>query len=408
MPKEIDRLSDAKARKNLKPGWYCDGRGLYLQVSKWESKSWVFRYKFAGRERRMGLGAYHDISLSEARELARECRNQLKQGFDPIELRLDRKRSQEIERLKDKTFKECATAYIESRKPEWTNAKHSWQWTRSLEQYAYPVLGDLLVQQIDLNLVLEVLEPIWTVKTETATRVRQRIEAVLDWSTVRDYREGPNPARLKGHLDKVLPERSKIARVVHQAAMDYRDLPEFYRSLCQQSSISALALRFIILTVSRSNETRSSRIGEIDENTWIVPEERTKSKREHRVPLSKEALKVLDLASPFLRGGYIFSGTGRSKGISDTAVRNILKSSYPELTVHGFRSTFRDWVAEQTSYQPELAEKALGHVLRDKVEAAYQRGDLFEKRRCLMDSWANYCMKGKARGDVSPIKSEAG
>ena len=405
MAKLTERLKDLVVKRTTEPGWYPDGNGLYLQVSKTSSKSWVYRYKRKGKERRRGLGPYPTVGLLDARDEAANCRALLKQGIDPIDHNRDMEAAKHLSELKGLTFRECAEAYIESRKAEWKNEKHHYQWNQSLETYAFPTIGELSVQDIDLGFILNVLEPIWNTKTETASRVRQRIETILDWAKVRQYREGENPARWRGHLDKLLPSPKKIQKVVHLPAMDYRDVPTFYQLLRQGRSVSKLALAFLIQTATRSKEAREAQWGEIDlkDKVWVVPGDRTKAGREQRIPLTDEALSILEDIKDFKHDNFVFPSTRRGKGIRDTSVRKQLQNKHPGLTVHGFRSSFRDWCAEMTNYPRELAEKALGHVLQDKVEAAYQRGDLFEKRRKLMDSWADYCLKEQTDADVVPI-----
>lgn len=394
MARTIEQLS-ATGLPSKDPGLHHDGRGLYLQVKR-GGRSWVLRYMLNGRARHMGLGPYPDVTLAEARKAATECRSLLRDGVDPIEMRQRRRQAAILEAAQAITFEECASRLIDAHKAGWRNAKHAAQWSSTLETYAYPVIGSLPVQAIDTGLVMKVLEPIWHVKPETATRVRQRIEAVLDWAKARNYRSGENPAQWRGHLDKLLPKPSKVRAVRHHEAMPYAELPEFFEVLAKRDTMSAKALAFTILTAARSGETRGATLGEIDfKNTvWTIPGERTKSGREHRVPLSSEALALLrslkhlgddkdDLLFPNRRG----------RPLSDTAMRKYLQEDLgkPGLTVHGFRSTFRDWAAEQTNVPREVAEAALAHVLRNKTEAAYQRGDMLARRRELMDLWAKYC-----------------
>lgn len=409
MAKLTQKLTDLKVRKGIEPASYPDGNGLYLQIRKSGAKDWFYRYEVGGRGRKKGLGSYPTISLQDAREAAHECRILRKNGIDPVEHFQKLQKEQVLLERKVMTFKECAEAYIDARKPEWKNEKHQYQWSQSLTSYAYPYIGDLSVQEINLSLVLKVLEPIWQTKTETASRVRQRIESILDWAKVREYREGENPARWRGHLDKLLPSPKKIQKVVHQPAMDYMDVPEFYKAIRTNQAVSKLALVFIVLTATRSKETRFARWSEIDfkNKVWTIPEERTKSGREQRVPLTGEMISRLKQAESIKLGDFVFPSTKARQGISDTAVRKQLQDKHADLTVHGFRSSFRDWCAEMTNYPRELAEKALGHVLTDKVEAAYQRGDMFEKRRKLMESWNDFCVNGQATGDVVPINKAA-
>ena len=313
------------------------------------------------------------------------------------------------------TFKACATQYIEAHKAGWKNAKHAAQWESTLETYAHPVFGSLPVQVIDAKLVRKALDPIWRQKPETASRLRQRIEAVLDWAKALGYRTGDNPARWRGHLDKLLPKRSKVRAVRHHKAMPYKELPKFFGALVGRDTVSAKALAFTLLTAARSGETRGATLREIDYDAaiWIVPGERTKSGREHRVPLTDEALAIL-------RGldhlgddpDAVLFPNPSGKPLSDAAMRKFLQTTMwrSDLTVHGFRSTFRDWTAERTRFPREIAEAALAHVLKDKTEAAYQRGDLLDRRRKLMEAWATFCASGEAPAGkkVVSIRSKAG
>jgi len=394
MGQKINRLTALKVKKEAKPGWYSDGLGLYLQVSPSGTKSWVYRYQKSGKERRHGLGAFPTVTLEQARKAANECRLLRNEGLDPIDRKKEVKQERDLKSNSNKTFKECSLAYIDAHKSAWKNAKHESQWRNTLETYVYPVMGDTHVQHVDVEIVLKVLEPIWHTKTETASRIRQRIENILDWATVRNYRKGENPARWRGHLDKTLPKRTKVQKVVHFAAMSYSDLPQFFKQLRGIDTITAKALAFTILTATRSNESRYASPDEINLDTkeWIIPDERMKADREHRVPLSEEALKIIQELDGISTNQFIFPGLREGKPISDSSLLNLLKSYYPKLTVHGFRSTFRDWCAEMTSHPREVAEAALAHTLKDKTEAAYQRGDLFKKRQKLMKEWTSYCL----------------
>jgi integrase len=343
-----------------------------------------------GRSREMGLGPINIVSLADAREKARECRKLLLDGIDPIETRLEARLRTRAEKAKSMTFQECAEAYIKAHRAAWKNAKHIWQWETSLSMYVFPVFGQLSVAAVDTGLVVKTLEPIWTAKTETATRVRQRIEAVLDWAKARGYRNGENPARWKGHLDTLLPSPSKIAPVVHLAAMSY--VPAFFAELRKRETISAKALAFTILTAARSGEARLATLAEIDFKNaiWTIPGGRMKSGREHRVPLSKDALTLVPRDGR--PAALLFPASGGA-ALSDATMRKSLQEDMGQagITVHGFRSTFKDWVRERTNYPNEVSEAALAHIIGDKTEAAYARGDLFEKRRKLMDAWAVYC-----------------
>ena len=409
MAQNINRLKALKVKQLKEPGWYPDGRGLYLQVSSTGSKSWVYRYEMNGKERRQGLGSFLDVSLEEARKTAGDCRQLRTNGIDPIDHKRKLETNRRLEAAKGVTFKECATSYIDSHKAGWKNSKHESQWRNTLETYAYPVMGKLSVQDIDVGLIMKVLEPIWFTKTETASRVRQRIENVLDWAKVRNYRTGENPAQWKGHLDKLLPKRTKVQKVKHHNAMPYVDLPEYFRSLRKVDTLASKALAFTILTATRSNEAREAAWSEIDlkAEIWTIPDERMKAGRMHRVPLTKECLAILKEAKKLKVNDYVFPGLRKDKPITDAALLKQLKQTHPTLTVHGFRSSFRDWCAEMANYPRELAEAALAHTLKDQTEAAYQRGDMFAKRRKLMGAWATYCTKGKKTADVVPINKTA-
>jgi integrase len=374
-----------------KPGRYGDGGGLVLQVSKWGTKAWLFRYERHGRERQMGLGPLHTISLAEARELATEKRKLLLRGLDPIEERNTERTARRLEAAKAMTFDQCATAYIADNKVAWRNPKHRQQWENTLNTYVSPVMGALPVQAIDTALVTKVLQPIWSAKPETASRIRGRIETVLNWARARGFRDGDNPARWKGHLDSLLPARSKVQAVRHHPALPYAELPAFMAELRAREGISALALEWTILTCVRTGETVGARWSELDQDSWTVPAARMKGERDHRVPLCDRARQILELVPQEAGSDFIFPGARAKAPISNMAMLELLRGMRPGLTVHGFRSTFRDWAAEKTIYQNHVVEMALAHAVGDKVEAAYRRGDLFEKRCRLMKDWATYC-----------------
>jgi integrase len=393
-------------RRLKKPGFHADGGQLYVQVSRAGSKSWLFRFARQGRERWMGLGPYPDVSLAEARQKAFDARRLLRDGLDPIEARRGARMAARLEEARSLTFKDCAERYIAAHEAGWRNAKHRAQWRSTLGTYAYPELGDLSVAAIDTALVMKTLEPIWQAKPETADRLRGRIEAVLDWAAARNYRTGDNPARWRGHLDKLLPARRRLARVKHHAALPSRDLPAFMVELRNQAGVSARALEFAILTAARTGEVIGAIWGEIDmgEKVWTVPAERMKGGRTHRVPLCERTVEILDTLP---RGGdSVFGGTRARKPLSQMALLMTLRRmKRDDLTVHGFRSTFRDWAAECTSFPREVAEAALAHVISDKVEAAYRRGDLFERRRQLMEAWSRYCAsRPRNATSVVPIR----
>lgn len=401
MARLVKRLS-AKAVEHIKaPGYYSDGAGLYLQVSDSGSKSWIFRYTLNGKAREMGLGSVMAVSLEEARAKARECRAQLDRKSDPISLRKAANQARRLEEARALTFDQCAAAYIKSHRAGWKNPKHAQQWENTLATYASPVFGALPVQAVDEGLVLQVLGPLWENKTETATRLRSRIELVLDWARARKYRDGDNPARWRGHLDKLLPKRSKVQKVRNHPALPYAELPAFMEALRGRSGIAAVALEFTILTAARISEVVNATWPEFDleAQMWTVPAERMKAAREHRVPLSEPALCILRILEQGKQSDFVFPGWKVRRPLTDAACRKLLCGmGRRDLTVHGFRSTFRDWCAEQTNYSREVAESALAHVISDKTEAAYRRGDLFEKRRRLMDDWAHYLAKPVVAG----------
>jgi integrase len=406
MTQMIHRLSAVKITNTKTRGMYADGGGLYLQVSKNGSRSWIFRFKQNGRVRDMGLGSLTSVSLATAREMAAECRRTRLTGVDPIEVRRTDRREAQLAAARSMTFDQCRDAFIEAHKSAWRNAKHRAQWTNSLATYVGPMFGAMPIQRVDVALVMKVLEPIWSTKPETASRVRGRIERVLDWAKVRGFRQGENPARWRGHLDALLPARGKVRKVTHHAALPYDQIGAFMAALRTREAVAARALEFMILTAARTGEVLGARRDEIDfqAKMWVVPPHRMKSGREHRVPLSRDAVALLKK----VRGsaeGLVFPGERRGKPLSNMAMLMVLRRmGRTDLTAHGFRSTFRDWAAECTSFPREVAEAALAHVVGDKVEAAYRRGDLFEKRRRLMDAWATYCFNEK-RGAYSAVIS---
>lgn len=403
MGRTVDKLSALAVSRAKEPGYYGDGAGLYLQVAKGGTKSWIFRFTFGGKQREMGLGATHTITLADAREKARECRSKLQDGVDPLELRNAGKLSAALERAKAITFDACGTAYIAAHRGGWKNAKHIAQWESTLSTYAGPVIGNLPVAAVDTALVVKVLQPIWHEKTETATRLRGRIESILDWATVSKFRVGENPARWRGHLDNLLADPDKVSRVKHHPALPWSETGAFMAALRERKGISPRAVEFGILTAARSGETRGATWGEIDMDLamWTIPPERMKAGREHRIPLSDRALEVLR-ETPRTKAGagqspceqFIFSGRAHGSQLSDMSLTAVLRAmGRKDISIHGFRSTFRDWCAESASnsFPREVCEHALAHSLPDKVEAAYRRGDLIEKRKVLMQVWADYC-----------------
>jgi len=401
--------------KKKKPGCYADGLGLYLQVAAGGSKQWLFRFMRDGRARKMGIGATHTVSLAEARDEALRCRKLLHDDIDPIEERKKRKAEARLAEARSMTFRQCAEQYIRDHESSWKNAKHAGQWPSSLEAYAFPVFGNFPVSEIDLPLILRAVKPVWHTKPETASRVRQRIETVLDWATTSGYRKGDNPARWRGHLENLLPPRGKVRRVEHHPALPYADIPDFMAKLRGMDGVSARALEFAILTATRTGETLKAQWSEIDLDSkmWTLPAARMKAGKEHRVPLSDRARKLLaDL--PREKGNeHVFIGAKTGRPLSDMSLLMTLRRMGREdLTTHGFRSTFRDWAAEQTAYPNHVVEQALAHTIGDKVEKAYRRGDLFEKRRRLMADWARYCSApmlehSATKGAVVPLRMGA-
>ena len=374
----------------------CD-RGLYLQVAGSGTKSWLFRYKspVTAKQREMGLGSLNLVPLAAARDIAVECRRQVLSGLDPLEERGRIKRVRLLEQARSITFQEAAEQCIASKKPEWKNAKHAQQWTNTLTAYAYPVFGGLSISDLDTDLVLKAIEPIWISKAETASRVRQRIETVWDWARARKYVEGENPARLRGHLDKLLAKTAKIKKVKHHPAVPYQNINTFISSLRKRSGSSALALEFMILTASRTGEIIGAKWLEINlsEKTWTIPAERMKAGKEHRVPLCNRALQILgNIKSNRNPDEFVFPGWKSQLGLSNGAMLALMKKmEFGPYTPHGFRSTFRDWAADKAhTFQNETIELALAHTIKNQAEAAYRRGDQLERRRELMDVWASY------------------
>jgi integrase len=401
MTQMIHRLSAVKITNTKTRGMYADGGGLYLQVSKNGSRSWIFRFKQNGRVRDMGLGSLATIGLAKARELAAECRRRHLSGMDPIEARKVERREAQLAAARSLTFDQCRDAFIEAHKASWRNAKHKAQWTSSLKTYVTPVFGPLPIQSIDVGLVMKALEPIWSTKPETAARIRGRIERILDWAKVRGFRQDENPARWRGHLDALLPARSKVRKVKHHAALPYDQIVAFMAALRTRDAVAAHALEFAILTAARTGEVLDARWSEINFSVkvWVVPPERMKAGRVHRVPLSPAAVALLRQMEMMRRGELVFPGQRRGMPLSNMSMLMVLRRlGRDDLTAHGFRSTFRDWAAECTNFPREVVEAALAHVVGDKVEAAYRRGDLFEKRRRLMNAWAAHCQMAAAAG----------
>jgi integrase len=398
--------------RTAKPGRYCDGDGLYLLVKKSGVRFWIFRYKVNGSKlREAGLGrageGRNSVRLAEAREKASSLFRQVKSGIDPLSARdamaAAAKAAAEDAAVKRVTFRDAAQRYIDGHAPSWRNPKHAAQWGATIETYANPVFGDLPVGDVATTHVLAAIEPIWLSKPETASRLRGRIERILDLAKTRGWRAGENPAAWKGHLALTLPARSKVRKVEHHAALPWREIADFMLALKDQHGVGARALQFAILTAARSGEVRGARWSEIDMSaaTWIVPAGRMKGGREHRVPLPKTALDVLrEMAAARLSKdseALVFPGRDAGRPLSDMSLTAVLRRMRRgDLTAHGFRSSFRDWAAETTANPTELVEMALAHAVGNKVEAAYRRGDLFEKRRRLMVEWASFCATQRA------------
>lgn len=431
----IEKLTALKVERLKEPGMYPDGRGLYLQVTISSrdgepAKSWIYRYMLRGHAREMGLGPFHTISLSLARDLALKQRQLRLQGIDPIEARRAERARTALAAANSVTFRECAEKYIAAHKAAWSNAKHASQWEATLATYAEPIIGRVSVQAVDTALVMNILEQevtdvvgksssLWTAKPETASRLRGRIESILDWAKVRGYRDGENPARWRGHLAKLLPARAKIRKIEHHAAIPYAELPELMTIIRAQEGMAARALEFAILTAARTGEVIGARWGEINlaDRLWTISAARMKGGREHRVPLSPRAVEILQeiradqpgLNSREAARVFVFSGRKLDEPLSNMACLMLLRRfGRSDLTVHGFRSTFRDWAAERTNFASEVAEMALAHAVGDKVEAAYRRGDLFERRRRIMAEWAKFCAipKEVREGDVAPLRAK--
>jgi integrase len=394
---KVERLAKAKNR-----GMHGDGGGLWLQITE-GGASWVFRFMLNGRARSMGLGPLALFDLKEARAKALDARRLCYQGIDPIEQREAAKAQQRLDAAKAITFQQCADAYINAHRAGWRNGKHAAQWTATLATHA-EAISALPVQTIDTALVLKVLEPIWTTKPETASRVRGRIERILDWAKVSGYRDGENPARWRGHLDHLLAARSKVRRVKHHAALPFAELPGFLVALREQEGISARALEFCVLTAARTGEVIGARWSEIDliDKTWTVSAERMKPGREHRVPLPPRALAILQEMQAHRHGddGFVFPGGKDGKPLSNMAFLMLLRRmDRSDLTAHGFRATFKTWATDRTGFQHEIVEASLAHVVGSKVEQAYQRSDHFEKRRRLMQQWATFCTTAPVEHD---------
>jgi integrase len=403
----------AAALKRTRPGLYADGGGLYLQVSEGEdgglNRSWLFRFKVAkDRDRWMGLGSVHTVTLKEARERARQQRLLRLDGIDPIEHRAAARAAKAQASAKAISFAEATDGYVRAHAANWRNFRHAAEWPRSLRKHVFPVLGSLPVASIDTPLVLKALRPIWERTPETGSRVRGRIESILDWAGAGGLRQGENPARWSGHLEHLLPSPSKTKPAQHHAAMPIAELPAFMATLRAQQGTAARALEFGILCAARSAEIFGCAWSEIEGDLWIIPPERMKSGRRHEVPLSKRALAIIEQMRAQRSGELVFPGRDGSKPLGQTALRHVLKQlGRRDLTVHGFRSCFRDWCGDHTNFAREVAEAALAHVVGDRVELAYRRGSALAKRASLMAAWADFCARPVAEGEVVPFGAKA-
>lgn len=407
MARTVGKLTALAVAKEKRAGVYGDGGGLYLKVSTAGVKSWAFRFRDGGRLREMGLGPVHTVTLADARRKAIECRQGRLDGRNPLDDRRAAIAAAKVEAAKATTFRACAEAYIASHAAGWKNPKHAAQWPSTLADYVYPIFGELPVLEIDTALVMRVLDPLWRQKTETANRLRGRIEAVLDWAKTRGLRDGENPARWRGHLENLLPRKSKIAPIVHHAAMAYAEVPTFVAKLREVEGNAARALEFTILTGVRTSEALNAVWAEFDQTAgvWTIPAARMKAAREHRVPLSDRALEVLTAMAAQRSGDFVFPGRRGGRPLSNMTFLMLLRRMKLGVTAHGFRSSFRDWAGERTNFPREIAEAALAHSIGDDVEAAYRRGDALEKRRRLMGAWTAFCGTPPAeRGVVTPLR----
>jgi integrase len=390
MGRDIGKLTHVKIANAKKPGTYADGGNLYLQVSVWGTKSWVFRYMIDGKRQQMGLGALHTVNLSEARARAREHRQTILDGKDPLELKREAIIARKLAKVRHKTFQECAAEYINAKVTDTAmrSDTHRKQWRETLEQYAFPVIGDLPVASIDTPLVLKVLQPIWPRIPDTASRLRGRIERVLAFAAVQGYRGSENPARWRGHLKEMFPAKGKQENL---AALPFDQLPSFMQELHHIDTPAARALEFTILTAARTGEVINATRDEIDGNVWTIPAERMKAGEEHTIPLSDRAVEILK-SMP--------SAAGRIFNIGHNGMWNLLKTIRRDCTVHGFRSAFRDWAGDRTAYPHDVIEFALAHQIPDKASAAYRRYRALDKRRRLMAEWARYCYSPSVKGEV--------
>ncbi len=404
MLRQTRKLSALEVARIKGIGKHPLGEGLYLQVSKSGSKSWLFRYSIAKKSTWMGLGSCGVVSLAEVRAKTLSLRKTLSDGVNPLAQKNQIEQAKRLDAAKLITFDECAMQYIASHKDGWKNKKHISQWENTLSTYVSPVFGSVSVQDVDTSLVMRVLEPLWNTKNETADRIRGRIERIIGWATVKKYRTGDNPALWRGHLDNLLAKREKVRKVKHYNALPFKDLSDFMVSLRKINSVASLALEFTILTATRTSEALNARWEEfnLEDRYWLIPANRMKAGEEHKVPLSDRAIEILRALEARAFNEFVFTGKKKSKPLSNMAMLQVIRRLSHDVTTHGFRSTFRDWAAESTYFANEVVEKALAHTISNKVEAAYRRGDLFDKRRKLMNAWAQHC-ESKEGHKVLPL-----
>jgi integrase len=408
-PGKLSAMKVAALVRAAKPGYTADGGNLYLQISKYGTATWAFRYRVGDKLRTAGLGSVDTWSLAQARDRAQQMRQQRDDGVDPIDDRRARRANEAIKTAKLKTFSECAEAYIKAHQAEWCSPKSLKAWEGTLRMYAYPEIGALPVREVDTPLVVNVLQPVWSRAPETGNRLRGRIEAILGWATTSGFREGDNPARWRGHLENLLAKpgdakarkREAKGRTAHHPALPYPEIGGFMVELRKEEGVGARALEFAILTAARTGEVIGARWEEFDlkNRTWTIPAERMKSRREHRVPLSDAALAIVEEMAAIRSSDFVFPGMRHGEGMSNMTLLALLRRmGRDDVTVHGFRSTFSDWCAERTAFPAEVREMALAHAVGDKVEAAYRRGDLFRKRLQLGKAWSKFCSAPASTG----------
>lgn len=392
--------------ENLKKaGRYTDAlvRGLHLWVKPNLNKYWIFRYSQNGKQQNLSLGPYPLISIAEARILAQQARDKVRAGINPIKVRQDEKNAMKPQIKSKALFRDFATECVNTKRLEWKNEKHAAQWMYTLTEFAFPVIGDKALDEIEMEDILKILTPIWTSTTETASRLRGRLEWILAAATTKKLRSGPNPATWKNYLQTILPAPKKVTSVIHHKAMHYAEIPQFIQRLRGADSMASIALEFTILNGSRSGEVFGGLKSEVQDGLWVIPASRMKAKKEHRVPLCQRSLDLITIASAIDPGSkFLFSRNG--KALSNMSMSMVLRRMGADATVHGFRSSLRDWISEQTHYSSEVAEMALAHTIGNKVEAAYRRQDLLEKGRALLVDWESYC-SSHIKNNVHQLKA---